>query len=81
VTDRPRARHRKQERARKRSARWEAEYAAARGRSDRLTVAYRWCLAEMRRDPMAKVGAWWDSERFEPAIQALVRAARGSDQQ
>lgn len=74
-------RQRRQDRARRRSGRWEAEYAAARGRSDRLTVAYRWCLAEMRRDPAAKVGAWWNSERFEPAIEALVRAARGSDQQ
>jgi hypothetical protein len=79
VSDRKRARHRRQERARKRTARWEAEYAAARGRAERLTVVYRWCLAEMRRDTRAKVGAWWDSERFEPAIEALLKAARGSD--
>lgn len=77
MSDRPRARHRRHQRADRRTGRWEAEYAAARSRTDRLTVAYRWCLAEMHRD--GRIGVWYHSERYEPAIEALLKAARGSD--
>jgi hypothetical protein len=81
MNERANGRQRRQQRVRRRAGRWEAELAAARTRADRLTVAYRWCLAEMRRDTRARIGAWWNGEeRFDPAIEALIRAARGGDQ-
>ena len=79
MSDRKRAKHRRQQKAARRVDRWELEFASARGTDERLNIAYRWCLAEMRRQ---KAGSFFnriDAERFEPAIQALIRAARNSD--
>ena len=78
MSDRKRAKHRKQERAERRASRWELEFASARGTGERLTVAYRWCLAEIRREKDGSLfGRRVDAARFEPAVEALVKAARG----
>lgn len=77
MSDRKRAKHRRAERAERRTRRWESEYVAARTLPDRLNIAYRWCLAEMRRQKQGSVFGRIDADRFEPAIEALVRAARG----
>lgn len=77
MSDRARARQRRRERAEKRTQRWELELASARTIPDRLNVAYRWCLAEMRRQKQGSVFGRIDAARFEPAIEALIRAARG----
>lgn len=78
MRDRKRAKHRRAERAERRADRWELELSQARTQAEQLTTAYRWCLAELVHD-RKNAGRFGraNTTRFQPAVEALVHAARG----